>query len=168
MAKEIKKTMEAPLAWLEGKLDAEQLVEFTELFGYKADGSTSTGPREITILKDSEGEMLGRKCTVCGVFFPADRFAKNTTCIKEADGAKGKLYNESKKMEKEAMVILEEAREITDVAEKVAKFEEYDQKLLEAKEYRLQPIEVNPEWLEGSFETIEELASSLGVEVQEA
>ena len=162
MALEIKKTMVAPLAYLAGVLTSEQLTEFTNQFCYKADGAVSTGPREVTILKDGE-DMVGRKCMVTNRFYPADRFAKGTTCIKEADGAKGKLYTESKKMEKDAMSLLDEARTIEDIEERVAKFEEYDQALQDAKEFRGQTIEVQPEWLDGSFETIEELAAELGI-----
>jgi hypothetical protein len=170
MAQEIKKTMEKPLAFLVGlegkKVTAEMIEQFTTQFCYKADG-TSNGPREVTILRvdmnDANSEVLGRKCTVVGRFFPINRFAKNTSCIKEADGAKGKLYNESKAMEKDAQVLLDEARECVEAVDKIAKFEAYDAQLQLAADHRKQPIEVQPEWLEGSFETIEELAASLGL-----
>lgn len=165
--REIKKTMVAPLAWLAGVLTTEQLGEFTEKFGYPSTGtSVSTGPREITILRDGE-VVLGRKCTVTGYFFDINRFSKNTTCIKEADAAKGKLYTESKKMEEEAKVILDEARTIEDIEEKVAKYGEYDSALQNAKDKRAEKVEVNPDWLLDGFETIEELANHFGVEVQQ-
>lgn len=164
----IKKTMEAPLAYLVALnvMSEAQLNEFQTKFCYAAAGSVSNGPREITILKDADGEMLGRKCMVTNLFYVADRFAKGTTCIKEADGAKGKLYTESKKMEKEAMSLLDEAREIEDIEERVAKFEAYDQALQDAKVVRTQPVVIQDEWLEGGFATIEDLALDLGVEVQ--
>lgn len=165
--REVKKTMVAPLAWLAGVLSAEQLGEFTEKFGYPSTGTTvSTGPREITILRDGD-VVLGRKCTVTGYFFDINRFSKNTTCIKEADAAKGKLYTESKKMEEEAKSILEDARTIEDIEEKVAKYGEYDSALQNAKNKRAEKVEVNPEWLEGGFATIEDLANHFGVEVQQ-
>lgn len=171
MAREIKKTMVAPLAWLAALavLTEEQLGEFTEKFGYTSNGTSgvSTGPREVTILRDGE-TVVGRKCTVTGMFFDIERFSKNTTCIKEADAAKGKLYNESKKMEDNAKAILEEARTIEDIEEKVAKFEEYDVALQNAKAHRVQPVEVNEDWLVDGFETIEALAEHLGVELPEA
>ncbi len=168
MAKEIKKTMVAPLAWLAGVLTAEQLEDFTNQFGYTSTGTTvATGPKEVTILRVGD-DVLGRKCTVTGLFFEIARFSKNTTCIKEADAAKGKLYNESKKMEEAAKAILEEARTIEDVEEKVAKFEEYDVALQNAKAHRLQPVVVDPEWLVEGFETIEALAEHLGVELTAA
>lgn len=163
--REIKKTMVAPIAWLAGVLTAEQMTDFTEKFGYPSSGaSVSTGPKEVTILRNGD-VVVGRKCTVTGMFFDIEKFSKNTTCIKEADAAKGKLYNESKKMEEAAKSILDEARTIEDIEEKVAKFEAYDVALQDAKNYRLKPVEVNPDWLTDGFATIEELAENLGVEL---
>jgi hypothetical protein len=92
-----------------------------------------------------DGEQLGRKCTVTGLWFDNSYFSKGTTCVKDADAAKGKLYNESKKMEKDAQSLLDEAKDITDVMEKVAKYEEYDAKLAEAKAFRLTPVTVTDE-----------------------
>lgn len=130
-----------------------------------ADGSTSSTPREVTILKDEDGNQLGRKCSVTGLWFANDKFNKGTTCVKLADSAKGKLYTESKVMEKDAMSLMDEARELTDVAEKVAKFEAYDKKLLEAKAHRATPVTVTEDMQKGGVETIEVLAKQLGVEV---
>lgn len=169
--KEIKKTMEAPIAALTllvgSKFTEEKLQDFINQFGYKSEGTTgSTSPREITILKDAEGNVLGRKCTVLGSFFKVDRFSKGATMVKEVEAVKAKLYTESKKMEKDAGSLLDEARTLTDAGEKVAKYEEYDQKLVEAKNHRNQTITI--ESIEGGFATIEDLAKNLGVEVNPA
>ena len=167
MSQAIKKTMVEVLAFVteNGRMSKENLQLFTENFCIAKSGSVSTGPREITILKNIDGEQLGRKCTVTGLWFDNSYFSKGTTCVKDADAAKGKLYNESKKMEKDAQSLLDEAKDITDVMEKVAKYEEYDAKLAEAKVFRLQPVEVTAEMTSGGVETIEELAESMGVEV---
>lgn len=148
-----------------GRMSADNLALFTTDFCEGAGATTSNGPREVTILKDIEGVQLGRKCTVTGLWFPTDRFAKNTTCVKAADAAKGKLYNTSKVMEKDAQTILGEAKDIVDVNEKVAKYEEYDAKLAEAKAHRLQAVEITDEMSEGGLESIEALAEALSVEV---
>ena len=165
--KEIKKTMEAPIAALKllvgSKFTEEKLQDFINQFGYKSEGTTTSGPREITILKDAEGNVLGRKCTVLGSFFKVDRFSKGATMVKEVEAVKAKLYTESKKMEKDAGALLDEARTLTDAGEKVAKYEEYDQKLVEAKNHRNQTVTI--ENIEGGFATIEDLAKDLGVEV---
>jgi hypothetical protein len=163
----IKKSMVAVLEFVteNGNMSKENLTKFTNEFCVSKSAPESTGPREVTILKDNAGNMLGRKCTVTGLWFEADCFSKGTTCVKEADAARGKLYNESKKMEKEALSILEEAKELTDVMEKVAKYEEYDAKLAEAKTFRNQPVVVTESMTEGGFATIEELATAMGVEL---
>jgi len=162
----IKKTMVDALAFVQekGNMSEANLNTFIKVY-CEAKGSSSSTPREVSILKDIDGNQLGRKCTITGLWFPNEAFSKGTTCVKLADAEKGKLYSASKKMEKDAQTLLDEARSITDVANKVAKYEEYDAKLAEAKAYRLQPIEVTDEMTEGGFKTIQELADDLEVEV---
>lgn len=159
---QIKKTMVEALEFVKahGNMSKENLETFIKEFCEAKSGS-SNGPRELTILKDGEGNILGRKDTVIGLWYPIDRFSKGTTVIKEVDAVRGKLYAESKKMEKEAQKLLEEAKDITDIQEKVAKYEEFDKALEAAKAHRTQPIDILPEWKEGGFETMEELAQSL-------
>lgn len=135
-----------------GKAKFAQLVALME---------ASRGGGAETILKDEEGNMLGRMCTVTNKFFPADRFFKGTTIIKEADSVKAKFYTESKAVENEAKKLLEEARELEEATEKLAKFEAYDKEMERAKQIRSTPVEVKEEWLEGGFDTIEELKASL-------
>ncbi|MCI4437418.1 MAG: hypothetical protein JHC33_11485 [Ignisphaera sp.] len=163
----IKKSMVAVLAFIteNGKMSKENLAKFTNEFCISKSGSESNGPRELTVLRDEAGNMLGRKCTVTGLWFEASYFSKNTTCNKEADAVRAKFYNDSKKMEKEALSILDDAKALTDVMDKVAKYEEYDSKLSEAKLYRNQPIIVTDSMKLGGFETIDELAESIGVEL---
>ena len=168
MAQTIKKTMVEALAFVteHGNMSKENLALFTNEYCVAKSGTTgSNGPREVTILKDIDGEQIGRKCTVTNLWFDNSYFSKGTTCVKSADTAKGRLYNESKKMEKDAQVLLDEAKDLTDIEDKVAKYEEYDAKLSEAKAHRLQPIDVTEEMTSGGFETIEDLASDMGVEV---
>jgi len=167
MSDTIKKTMQEPLAFIKehGNLSKENLEKFITRYCIPKTGSTSSSPREATILRDNEGNILGRKCTVTNLWFAADKFSKGTTSNKLADAAKGKLYNESKKIEKNAQSLLNEAKDIADIQEKVAKYEEYDAKLAEAKALRLQKPEITPEMTEGGFETIEQLAESLNVPV---
>lgn len=163
----IKKTMQEPLEFIQehGNLSKENLEKFIAQYCVPKTGATSTGPREVTILRDEEGNMLGRKCSVTGLWFPADKFSKGTTANKPSDTAKGKLYNESKKIEKDAQSLLDEAKDIADIQEKVAKYEEYDAKLAEAKALRLQKPEITAEMTEGGVETIEDLAKALNVPV---
>lgn len=162
----IKKSMVAVLAFViaNGRMSKENLALFTEQFCV-AKGETSAGPREITILKDINGEQLGRKCTATNLFFANEAFSKGAVMIKTAEALKAKLYTESKKMETAAQSLLAEAKGCEDVGEKIAKYEAFDSALEAAKQFRAQPIEVTDEMKQGGFATIEELASALGVEV---
>jgi len=101
MAREIKKTMVAPLAFLAGVLTSEQLEEFTNKFGYASTGtSVATGPKEVTILRDGD-VVVGRKCTVTGMFFDIEKFSKNTTCIKEV-----RCFNNNKSSQHNHTIII--------------------------------------------------------------
>ena len=148
-----------------GRLSKDNLEAFTNEFCVAKSGSTSNGPREITILKDNTGIQLGRKCTVTGLWFDNSYFSKGTSCVKDADTAKGKLYGESKKMEKDAQSLLHEAKDITDIEEKVAKYEAFDSKLAEAKAHRGQAVTITDEMTSGGFDSIEALAADMEVEV---
>ena len=122
---------------------------------------SSSEPKALTILKDEAGEVIARMCTITNKWYLAERFYKNGSIIKEADGAKNKLYAESKTMENKAKAILEEARSLTNVEDKLAKFEEYDRALEAAKAHRNQPILVDEKWLEGSFDSLDDVKASL-------
>lgn len=122
---------------------------------------SSSEPKALTILKDEAGEVIARMCTITNKWYLAERFYKNGSIIKEADGAKNKLYAESKTMENNAKSILEEARALTNVEDKLAKFEEYDRALEAAKAHRNQPILVDEKWLEGSFDSLDDVKASL-------
>jgi len=165
--KNIKKTMVDVLAFVEkhGKMTPENLELFTNEFCIAKSGSNgSKGPREVTILKDIEGNQLGRKCTATGLWFDNSHFSKNTTINKKAEKLKLSLYHASKKAEKDAQVMLDEAKDITDITEKVAKYEAYDAALVAAKAIR-ETFAVTDEMKEGGRETIEALAKALNVEV---
>jgi len=166
MAQTIKKTMKPVLEFVTkfGNMTPAHLEQFTSEFCVARSGSTSTGPREATILRDENGNQLGRKCIATGLWFDNSHFSKNTTINKEAEKVKVALYHKGKKMEKEAQSLLEEAKDITDVMEKVAKYEEYD-KALEAAKNIKSTFEVTDDMKQGGFETIDALAKSLNVPV---
>ena len=163
----IKKTMIGALAFItaNGNLSAANLEQFTNEFCVAKSGTSgSNGPREITILKDIEGVQLGRKCSATGLWFDNSYFSKNTTLNKESEKAKVKLYHDGKKLEKDAQSILAEAKDITDIDEKVAKYEEYDAALTEAKNIKSTFV-VTDAMTKDGVETIELLAESMDVEV---
>ena len=162
----IKKTMVSALAFVteHGRMSADNLAKFTADYCIAKGRGESNGPREVTILKTIEGIQLGRKCTATGLWFDNSHFSKNTTINKPAEKVKVALYHEGKKLEKDAQSILLEAKDIVDVNEKVAKYEEYDAALASAKDIKATFV-VTDEMNEGGVATIEELAQALGVEV---
>lgn len=164
----VKKTMVAALAFVteNGNMSADNLQAFTEQFCYKADDAVSK-PREIVKLFDNTGEVLGRRCSITLKWLDIKEFFKDGSMSKAADKVKAKLYTESKVMEKKAQELLDSARELTDPTEKLAAFEGYDVAMVEAKTHRLQDISGDVEFEDGveTFESIQELAEALGVEV---
>lgn len=158
----VKKTME-PLAKELVAQGCDKLPGWDKILKLMlpATPEASSEPKEVTILKDEAGEMIARKCTITNKWYLAERFYKNGSIIKEADGAKNKLYAESKTMENNAKSILEEARSLTNVEDKLAKFEEYDRALEAAKAHRNQPVVVDEKWLEGSFDTMEDVKAAI-------
>lgn len=158
----VKKTME-PLAKELVAQGVDKLEGWDKILKLMlpATPEASSEPKEVTILKDEAGEMIARKCTITNQWYLAERFYKNGSIIKEADGAKNKLYAESKAMENTAKSILEEARSLTNVEDKLAKFEEYDRALEAAKAHRNQPVVVDEKWLEGSFDTMEDVKAAI-------
>jgi len=165
---QIKKTMVAPLAFLTGKLNKEQIAAFTEQFCIPAAGTTGESkPREIVKLLNKTGEMIGRRCSITKKWLDASEFFKDGSMSKSADKVKAKYYTESKAMEKKALAVLDEARELTDPKAKLAKFEEYDKAMENAKATRLKDITKEVKFDEGTktFDTIEALAASMKVQV---
>lgn len=164
----IKKTMVEALAFVteHGRMSADNLAKFTADYCVAKSGSRGDGgPREVTILKDIDGNQLGRKCAISELWFDDSYFNKGASITKLVNAVKAKAYSESKVMENEAKALLDEAKDITDMAEKVAKYEEYDAKLVEAKAHRNVDVVITDEMREGGFETIEALAEDMGVEV---
>jgi len=168
----IKKTYEEAVSYLEtlvGKPFTKQAFDkFVEEFA-TAKSQSSGGQREFVKLFDKNGEMIGRKCSVTGKWFSAEHFSKNTSVIKSVDHIRAKFYNESKAMEKEALALVEKAREAANPQEKLKLFEEYDKALQEAKEHRAKEVPLNDEKIveemKDGFDSVEELAKELGAEV---
>ena len=161
----IKKTMVEALAFVteHGNMSESNLALLTTQFCEPK--STGTGkPRELVKLFSEAGEMIGRRCSVSKRWLSIDNFFKDVAMCKIVDKMKAKLYTESKAMEKAANEILATARDLTDPAEKLAAFENYDDEMVKAREHRLQTLELDLDEI-GGFDTVEELAESMGVEV---
>ena len=168
MARTVKKTMEKALDFVtqNGNMSADNLQAFTEQFCYKAEEGVSK-PREIVKLFDVDGNVLGRRCSITHKWLEIGEFFKDGSMSKAADKVKAKLYTESKAMEKKAQELRIEAKDLTDPTEKLAAYEAYDEALEDAKTHRLQDISEDVVFDEdtNTFDSIEELAEDLGVDV---
>jgi len=166
----IKKTMEAPVAYLEkivGKpFTKEQFDAFVKEFALKT-SRASSGPRESVKLFDKDGNVIGRRCSVFKLWLPASEFngdvSKMSIC-REANKIKVANAREADKIAKEAEALLEQARTAATPQEKLKLYETYDKELAKATAIREQEIKV-PEDYKAGFETAEELAKSLKTEV---
>jgi hypothetical protein len=168
----IKKTMVEALAFVEsnGNMSAANLAAFKEQFCYAKTVAGSGQPREFIKLYDELGNVLARKCSILKKWLLAEDYngdADKSSICRPANKVKAKLTNESKAMERKALEILEEARGCTDTAEKLEKFEAYDEAMEEAKNHRLKEISIKDVDLTGidTWETVEDVAAELGVEV---
>jgi hypothetical protein len=128
---------------------------FLALVEAKRGGATG----EVVTLKDDEGNLIGRKCSFTGKWFPVDRFYTGASVIKEVEKAKNKVYADAKGIEAEAVELMKEARELTG-AEKLEKFEAADAKAQEAEAKRASAGEVEVVF-EGGFDTLDELQANL-------
>ncbi len=164
----IKKTMVAPLEFVKehGRMSAENLEKFINEFCVPKTDSGSGKPREVVKLFDAEGNVIGRRCSVTHKWLPISEFFKDASFSKAADKVKAKLYAESKKMEKDAQKLLDQARDEADPMKKLELFEEYDDAMVKAREYRNQDVSDQVDFGDTTtYDTIEELANALNVPV---
>jgi len=172
----IKKTMAGALAFVTeyGNMSIEDLATFTaEFCEAKGRSETSGEPREIVRLYDKFGITIARRCSIFKVWLTPDMFngnIENMSVCREANKLKTANLRKSEAMVRGGEAIRLEAKELTDIEDKLAKFEEYDAILEDAKTIKSAAIEIDdvPESADELFtyfETIEEIAESLGVEV---
>jgi len=171
----IKKTMTGALAFVteNGNMSSEDLATFTAQF-CEAKGREATGePRETVRLYDAFGNTIARRCSIFKVWLTPDMFngnIENMSICREANKLKTANLRASEAIVRKGEATRLEAKELTDIEEKLAKFEEYDAMLEEAKTVKNASIEIDnvPETADDIFtyfETIEEIAESLGVAV---
>ncbi len=129
----------------------------------KAVGATKVaGEKVLHFLYDDENEVIGRYCNVTHKWFPIDRFAPKSGRVKEMDTIMKKEYARVAKIKGEAeelFVTLTQA----DPSEKLELLTKYEE-LKESAQPQL-PTTEELEGVEGGFDTPEELAGDLGVDV---
>lgn len=129
--------------------------------------TASGAPREITLLKDVDGNVIGRKCTLSDKWFAIGEFFKGTSVIKQLDQEKARIYTAAKKLEKEAEVIRDEAKSAETPEAKLEVYERYENAIDEAKKARTIAVDTKiiAEESKDGLATIDELAKALGVEL---
>jgi hypothetical protein len=136
-----KKTMQGALEFLEAlknkPVTVDVIKEFAEKFATKSVRAAGDGtPRESVKLFDKDGNVIGRKCSVFHLWLPASEFngdASRTSVSREANKLKTANLREGEKIEKEALKILDEARNAQNATEKLKLFEKYDAEMEKAR-----------------------------------
>ena len=172
---EIKQTMVEALAFVteNGNMSADNLELFTSKYCVKSTRGASSGePREIVKLYDVDGNVIGRKCSTLHVWLAPEAFNGNVekmSMCREANKLKTANARTADGIVRDAEAIRLEANELDDPSEKLSKYEEFDAKLEEAKTTRKTEVTVDDVPAEAEnftpFDTIAELAESLGVDV---
>ena len=171
---EIKKTMIEALAFVtkHGNMSKENLDLFTNKFCVKSSRASSGEPREAVRLYDVEGNTIGRRCSILKVWLAPEAFNGDVEKIgicREANKLKTANARAADVIIKKAEELRTQANELDDPMEKLAKYEEFDAELARAKEVKNAPITIDdvPDDAKdfNPFNTVEELAEDLGVEV---
>jgi len=145
---------------------ADTLLDNWDAIVASMTAQTATGaPREITILKDVEQNVIGRMCTLSKKWFAIEAFFKGTSVIKELDQEKAKIYTAAKKLEKDAESIREEAKTAETPEAKLEIYDRYEKALDVAKSARTKPVnaKIIEKASKAGLATIEDLAKSLDV-----
>ena len=164
----IKKTMQEALAFVTPLLNEDDLLTFTNTFCVAKTRAVGTGaPREIVRLYDVYGNTIARRCSAFKVWLlPSDfngDIEKMSIC-REANKLKTANLRSAEKLVRDGEEIRLQAKDLTDVEEKLAKFEEYDAILEEAKQLRTQAV--SPDGIAlTSYDSVESVAQALGVDV---
>lgn len=129
----------------------------------KAVGATKVaGEKVLHFLYDAENEVIGRYCNVTHKWFAIDRFAPKSGRVKEMDVIMKKEYGRVAKIKTEAEALFVTLTQ-ADPSEKLELLTQYEE-LKESAQPQL-PTSEELESVEGGFESPEELAGDLGVEV---
>lgn len=125
-------------------------------------GAKSNGEKVLHFLYNEDNDILGRYCNVTHKWFTPDRFMAKSGRVKEMDTLMKKEYMRVGKIKKEAEELFVSLTQ-ADPSEKLEMLTKYEE-LKEAAQPTL-PTSEEIESVEGGFDTVEELAGSLDVEV---
>ena len=124
--------------------------------------SKATGEKVQHMLYDELNEIIGRYCNVTHKWFAIDRFMAKSGRVKEMDLLMKKEYTRVSKIKTEAEELFTTLTQ-ADPSEKLELLTKYEE-LKESAQPQL-PTSDEIDSVEGGFETVEELAGELNVEV---
>ena len=164
----IKKTSVATFVALTTLLDAKEISQ--EIFDKlvltitkTSKGVKGAGEKVIHFLYDDEDEVIARYCNVTHKWFPIDRFAPKSGRVKELDVLMKKEYARVNKIKKQAEDVFASLTQASpeDKLDILTQYEE-----LKEQATPILPTSEEIEAVEGGFDTVEDIASAMGVEVK--
>ena len=126
-------------------------------------GVGKAGEKIIHFLYNDEDEVIARYCNVTHKWFPIDRFAPKSGRVKELDLLMKKEYSRVNKIKKQAEEVFESLTQASpeDKLDILTQYEE-----LKEQATPILPTSEEIEAVEGGFDTVEDIASEMGVEVK--
>ena len=163
----IKKTSAATYGLIESLKNSGEITEdiFTKISKTLEKTVGKSGPKGEKVqhmLYDENGEIIGRYCNVTHKWFNIDRFAPKSGRVKEMDLIMKKEYTRVSKIKNEAEELFTQLTQ-ADPSEKLELLTKYEE-LKESAQPQLPTTEEIESVTEG-FDTVEELAGELGVDV---
>ncbi len=121
-----------------------------------------TGEKVLHFLYDIDDEIIGRYCNVTHQWFAIDRFAPKSGRVKEMDQLMKKEYTRVSKIKQEAEALFITLTQ-ADPSEKLELLAQYEE--LKESANPVLPTTDELEGVEGGFESVEDLAAELDVDV---
>jgi len=125
-------------------------------------GAKSSGEKLFHFLYNEEGTVIARYCNVTHKWFTIDRFMAKSGRVKEMDILMKKEYNRVGKIKKDAEDLFVSITQ-ADPSEKLEMLTKYEE--LKEQANPVLPTSDEIESVEGGFDTVEDIAGSLDVEV---
>ncbi len=146
----------------DGKIDQSAFDVISSTLTKIIGKSKASGEKVLHFLFDSENEVIGRYCNVTHKWYEIDRFAPKSGRVKEMDVLMKKEYTRVSKIKQEAEALFVTLTQ-ADPSEKLELLTQYEE--MKENAQPILPTSEELEGVEGGFESVEELAEDLGVEV---
>lgn len=145
-----------------GDITEDTFNKISKTLEKTAGSKSKAGEKVQHMLYDTEGNLIGRYCNVTHRWYEIDRFAPKSGRVKEMDLLMKKEYTRVSKIKTEAEELFAQLTQ-ADPAEKLDLLTKYEE-VKENANPQL-PTTEEIEAVENGFDTVEELADDLGVDV---